>query len=241
MGACLILCFFLSTSLDAATADLKPAVVAAAAAGERVRFTSPGPTAQIRVQILLPNGDALFDSAWKDGNVLDWPAGSLANGTYRCVVSVKDLEGNVAQKESAITAQDGKVSIEEPTGAEPKITLLAHDGTNGEIVSTSGDLKFSFGDFLTGKEKERMRLTAEGDLQIEGRIRATRGIELPDGTVVASAEAVAARAPKLRPNSQSTASPLASLPARTSRPAISSSSTTRGSWSERPIRHSGST
>src|SRR5438309_6636896 len=50
----------LSTSLTAA-------VITASSAGPKVRFTSPAPTAQIRVQILFANGDALFDSDWKDG------------------------------------------------------------------------------------------------------------------------------------------------------------------------------
>ncbi|HYS55418.1 MAG TPA: tail fiber domain-containing protein [Thermoanaerobaculia bacterium] len=204
----LLFSFFVATSVTAA-------VITAAAAGQRVRFASPSPTAQIRVQILFPSGDVLFDSEWKDGNVFDWPADSLADGAYRCVVMVRDLEGNVAQKESAITAQSGKVSVEDRAAPEPKVTLLAHDGANGEIVSTSGDLKFSFGDFLAGREKERMRLTAEGDLHIEGTIRATRGIVLPDGTVVASAEAVAARAPQLRPSSRQ---PTASSARLTPRP-----------------------
>src|SRR5712691_11572459 len=94
-ATCVLLSLCLSTSLTAA-------VITTSSAGPRVRFTSPGPTAQIRVQILFPNGDALFDSAWKDGSVLDWPPGSLADGTYRCLVMVKDLEGKVTQKETPL-------------------------------------------------------------------------------------------------------------------------------------------
>src|ERR1700741_2852959 len=102
--AFLALC--LSTSLSAA-------VITVSSTESRMRFASPGPTAQIRVQILLANGDALFDSAWKDGNVLDWPSGRLADGTYHCVVLVKDLEGNVTEKESELIARDGRVAVEE--------------------------------------------------------------------------------------------------------------------------------
>lgn len=177
---------------------LTAAVITTSSAGPRVRFTSPAATSQMRVQILMPNGDALFDSAWRDGSLLDWQAGSLANGTYRCIVMIRDLENQITQKESALIARDGEISIEEHAAAEPKVTLVAHDGSNGEIATTAGDLKFSFGDFLSGKETERMRLKANGDLQIEGTIRATKGIELPDGTVVASAEALVSRAPLLR-------------------------------------------
>ena len=204
-----ILSVFLSTSLAAA--------VITSSAGSRVRFTAPGPTAQIRVQILVGNGVALFDSAWKNGNVLEWRPGSLADGSYLCVVMVKDLEGNVVQKESSLTAREGEIVIDPAEGQE---ILLLHDGSNGEIVTTSGDLKFSFGDFLTGKEKERMRLTANGDLQIDGTIRASKGIVLPDGTIVASAEAVVARAPQLRAISPPAASSQRLTPRPTVTPAF---------------------
>ncbi|MGZ4807704.1 MAG: hypothetical protein ACXV7D_00105 [Thermoanaerobaculia bacterium] len=160
--------------------------ITVAAAGDKLRFSSVGATAQIRVQILSANGEAVFDSLWKDGNVLNWSAAALANGSYRCTVMARDLEGNVAQQESVLTAHDGRVSTRQDSS--PKITLLAHDGTNGEIVSTSGDLSFGFGDFLAGTERERMRLTAEGDLQIDGVLRATGGIMLPDGSVLTTAK-----------------------------------------------------
>jgi hypothetical protein len=159
--AFLLLIFALSSILIAreqtATGIRTSPVTIAADEGEKVRFASPGPTAQIRVQVLSANGDAIFDSAWKDGNVLDWSGGSLADGTYGCVVLVRDLEGNVTQKESTMTARGGKVSIEDVVGAEPKVTLLAHDGATGSIVSTEGDLSFRFGNFLAAKDAERMQ------------------------------------------------------------------------------------
>ncbi|HEY3053627.1 MAG TPA: hypothetical protein VGK04_09600, partial [Thermoanaerobaculia bacterium] len=145
VAACVLFPFYFSTTLVArqqtVTAGTQTVVITAAAAGEKVRFSSPGATAQIRVQILSVNGDSLFDSSWKDGNVLDWPidslSQSLANGSYRCVVMVKDVEGNVTHKEAAIFAQGGRVSIEQRADSDaltvlgtdengPKITLLAH-------------------------------------------------------------------------------------------------------------------
>src|SRR5947207_14673123 len=140
-----VICVFFALCLSV---SLAAAVVTTSAAGPRVRFTSPGATAQIRVRVFFGSDVPLFDSAWKDGNVLDWPPGSLADGTYRCVVMVRDLQGEISEKESALIARGGEISIDERGGSESTITLLAHDGTNGEIVTTSGDLKFSFGDFL---------------------------------------------------------------------------------------------
>src|SRR5262249_32002214 len=78
------------------------------------------------------------------------------------------------------------------------ITQLALEGTNGAVVSTSGDLSFRFGDFLAGQDTERMRLTAEGKLgigtdkpqaplDVYGLIRTSKGIIFADGTVLTSA------------------------------------------------------
>lgn len=210
----LLLIFFASNTLadrqETVTGGWRSPLITAAAVDEKVRFSAPGGIAQIRVQILSLSGDSLFDSAWKDGNVLDWSPGQpIANGSYRCVVAVKDLEGQVTQKEATVIAQGGQLVIEQRAGAEgltivgpdengPKITLLVHDGANGAIVSTSGDLSFRFGNFLAGKESERMRLTADGNLgigtdkpqaplDVNGLIRTSKGIMFPDGTILTTA------------------------------------------------------
>src|SRR5262249_41594780 len=51
-------------------------------------------------------------------------------------------------------------------GAAAPITALAHNGDHGWIVSGRGALSFRTGDFFAGKDVERMRLTAEGNLGI---------------------------------------------------------------------------
>jgi hypothetical protein len=188
-------------------------VITAAAAEGKFRFSSPAGAAQIRVQIASASGETLFDSAWKDGNVFDWPMETpgqpLANGLYRCVVMVSDLQGRVTQKEATFAAHDGQVSIESRAGTDgltivgagengPKITMLAHDEKNGAIVNTSGDLVFRFGKFFAGSDTEKMRLTAEGSLgigtdkpqaplDVNGLIRTSKGIMFPDGTVLTTA------------------------------------------------------
>jgi len=216
---CLLSLFVVSAALPAqetqgslAAAQPSP-VITAAAAGQKVRFGSPATVCQIRVSILSAAGDTLFDSAWRDGNFLDWPVDSasepLTSGSYRCVVMVKDLNGQVTERKASLVARGGELSMEQRDAADAvtivgadasplKITLLAHDGTSGSVVSTSGDLIFRFGNFLAGKDSERMRLTAEGalgigtdkpqaPLDVRGLIRTNEGLMFPDGTILTSA------------------------------------------------------
>ncbi len=137
IAACLLFLSCVSTVIFAAQ-ETRPLIAAASA--EKVRFLSPGPVRQLRVQIFSPDGSPLFDSDWKDGNVLDWPAdNALASGSYRCLAMVREMDGRVTQKE---------FSIEQSDDAGLKVMLLVHDGFNGSLVSTSGDLVFRFGNFL---------------------------------------------------------------------------------------------
>ena len=198
LSICTLLVLSFSTILIAKEQrDLSP-VITASAAGERVvRVGSPAAgVAQVRLQIFSAGSDPLFDSGWKDGSVFDWQIEQLATGVYRCVVMVKDLDGQMSRKDALLNAEADHIAIEPGAGeSTPKITLLAHDEKSGAIVNTSGDLTFRFGDFFARKDKERMRLTAEGNLgigtdtpqaalDVNGLIRTNQGIVFPDGTVL---------------------------------------------------------
>jgi hypothetical protein len=91
-------------------------------------------------------------------------------------------------------------------GKERSVTVTTHDGQNGQVTSTSGALKLSTGDVLTGNDKEHVRITEQGQvgigtttpeatLDVAGTIRARGGIRFDDGTVLNSATALGAKKP----------------------------------------------
>src|SRR2546421_1456685 len=90
------------------------------------------------------------------------------------------------------------------------MTVLAYDGKEGQLVSTTGAISFKLGNLFAGTEKEMMKLTADGNLgigithpqarlDVDGLIRASQGIVFPDGSIQFSAAIKTFGAGSLRP------------------------------------------
>jgi hypothetical protein len=159
-----------------------------------------------------------------DWHLQNGQAEPLLDDTYLCVVTVKNLSGKITQRigsvrveksvaslqpaaASQMTAQqsDAIGPVEENAtltilndGETQTATVIAHDGTDGQLIRGRGALSFRLGDFYSGKDTEQMRLTAEGNLgigitnpqvrlDVDGVIRASQGIIFPDGTTQYSA------------------------------------------------------
>src|SRR5262245_52642623 len=176
-----------------------PSSVVASAAPTQARFLAATEVVQMRLEVFDANGARLYDSDFKAGNLLDWnwqdqQGQRLADGAYRCLLTVKDVAGRASQRQGLLLVQAGEVAWQPPEQAELALGVfnpartserveffatvsadkglaavaLAHDGNEGRLMTSSGALSFRTGDFLAGKEQERMRLTPEGKLEVAG-------------------------------------------------------------------------
>lgn len=197
--------------------------VTATATTEQVRFTALGEAAQVRLEVFSLSGEKLFDSEARAATFLDWKLQNqqgdrLPDGTYRCLLTVKTVAGIATQVQGLISVQAGQASVPAPgadqqsltpvdrrellesvpAGSALAVALLAHDGTDGQLVSGSGALSFRTGDFFAGQDQEQMRLTPEGKLgigiklpqaklDVAGTIRTSEGIIFPDGSIQTTA------------------------------------------------------
>lgn len=152
----------------------------------------------------------------RDWGLKDKSGQSIPDGSYVSVVTVRDFSGKLSLKQGTVLLRGGHAAlklgeVELGSAADPQnalspvaddnanaIGLLTHNGADGQIVSTRGGLTFKLGDFFAGSERELMRLTPEGNLgigmthptaklDVEGLIRAGKGIIFPDGSVQLSA------------------------------------------------------
>jgi hypothetical protein len=178
---------------DWTASDSSP-LVTAQITGDHVRFAALTVGSRIRLEILSPNGETLFDSSSQPGNLIEWPlvdnqGSHLPDGFYGCIVAVEELSGRLTYRRglfrlsnntavfdspvssqleaSAIDQSDENVSI---LGADERypFTFVGHDGSDARIESTAGGLIFHAGQFQA-KESDpspHMRLSPRGDLGI---------------------------------------------------------------------------
>lgn len=200
-------------------------LVSATATAKRVRFVSPGTVVQLRLEIYNEVGQKLFDTELRGGNVLDWHlqdgAGQpMTPGSYTCVLTTKSLSGRLTQRIGLVAINDQGATIanvsvdrlsrslqhtigpvESNTGfkisgaKEINAVTATHDGSHGQLTSTTGALTFRTGDIFLGKDVERVRITPEGNvgigtdkpaatLDVAGAVRATEGFRFSDGTTL---------------------------------------------------------
>jgi len=196
------------------------ATVTVSLSAKGVRFAAPGALGQMRLEVFNAAGASLYNSEFQPGTVRDWAVQdkqgqALVDGTYLCIVTLRDLSGRLTVKQGQIAIQSGQATLQlsdsVPAGSvEPEKTLaqvkpdndtsaalLVHNGRDAQLVSTRGGLTFRVGDFFGGRDKELMRLTPDGNLgigvkdpqarlDVNGTIRATQGIQFADGTVQTS-------------------------------------------------------
>ncbi len=183
-----------------AQAESAQILVTANASFERVLFTSLSMVRGMRLEVMNLAGDRVFDSAFREGNLLEWnledeSGHRLPDGLYGCLVSVKNLRGRSVQRHGALWLREGQPQFGETLKSDsesavdsatiddfavledsgPPVVQAVHDGKTGRIISGRGGVSFRTGDPFSGKDIGHMKLTEDGKLGI--------GVEEPAATL----------------------------------------------------------
>jgi hypothetical protein len=202
-----------------------PTTITAAVSGDGVRIAAPQSVVQMHLEVYAAGGEKLFDNEVRanvfDWHLQNSQAERVAPGDYLCVVTIKNIAGGTTQKIGAVTVGDKEVRVELATSTQLSFvqaqaggwvengsswtildtkenettTVIAHDGTDGQMIRGRGALTFRIGDFFSGNDKEQMRLTEAGNLgigtakpkfklDVAGSIRARQGFVFRNGSTL---------------------------------------------------------
>ena len=224
----LITILFLASFIANVHAQTQPGSVTGSITPEgAVRMIAHGEALQIRMEIYSATGELVSDSGLRQGNIIDWKQSDatqpLIDGSYQVVVTVKDFKGTLNKRVAELTFQGGQLKLQTQKsdeisqkskmteGAEPisilregkerAVVVNAHDGTDGQVSSTTGALTFRTGNVFSNQDQEQMRVTADGrvgigtqtpetTLDVAGTIKARGGIQFDDGSVLNSAKSL---------------------------------------------------
>jgi len=224
----LITILFLASFIANIHAQTQPRSVTGSITPEgAVRMIAHGETLQIRMEIFSATGELVSDSGLRQGNIVDWKQSDatqpLIDGSYQVVVTVKDFKGTLSKRVAELTLQGGQLNLQSHKrdeinqkskttegddsisilreGKERAVVVNAHDGTDGQVSSTTGALTFRTGNVFSNQDQEQMRVTADGrvgigtktpetTLDVVGTIKARGGIQFDDGSVLNSAKSL---------------------------------------------------
>ncbi|HEV2704452.1 MAG TPA: tail fiber domain-containing protein [Pyrinomonadaceae bacterium] len=174
----------LGASVTAQTAtegggDAQPPAPAVTAAVTQTgaRFTAPVGVSQVRLEIYASGGEVVFDSGMQAGDIIDWKPSDaqqpLADGSYVCVVTVRDLRGRLSRRLGSVKIQSGQIALGRAKTSElsaPQAQALDAARQSRKIESATAD------DSLTivreGTERAVTLATHDGQ---DGQLTSTMG------------------------------------------------------------------
>jgi hypothetical protein len=158
-----------------APAATAAAAVTAATTGSGVRFAAPAEAVQLRLELYTANGERVFDSGARQGSVLDWqptdvPQG-MGDGSYLCVLTVKDLQGKASQRIGTLSLQSGRASVQRVREQElPDAQKQAVAESRREQKSVAADNSLTI--LREGKQRAVTVAAHDGE---DGRVTSTTG------------------------------------------------------------------
>src|SRR5437899_4249092 len=81
-----------------------------------VRFAALGTFGKMRLEVFNADGASLYNSDFSAASVRDWALADkfgqrLPDGTYLCVITVRDLSGKMSTKQGSVVMQNGQPSL----------------------------------------------------------------------------------------------------------------------------------
>src|SRR5436853_7595918 len=91
-----------------------------------VRFAALGSFGKMRLEVFNADGTSLYNSDFGAASVRDWAFATqegqpLPDGTYLCVVTIRELSGRMITKQGSILLQGGQPLLKLPDGESVEV------------------------------------------------------------------------------------------------------------------------
>jgi trimeric autotransporter adhesin len=115
-------------------------VTAAVSGQDTVRITSSSDVTEIRLEAFGVNGEVVFDSGTRPGNVIDWKAGdavgTLGQGLVLIIVTTKNLQNKSSQRYGSLSFETGQLRLKrdaEPSPLQKQTLGVRRQSQNPEV------------------------------------------------------------------------------------------------------------
>jgi hypothetical protein len=147
---------------ETATSSRSTPLVTATISTGQIRYLSIGEVKQSRLQVFSSDGIQIFDSGYRDGNLIDWrltdqQGASLKDGSYIFVVTIKDFSGHTTQKYGAAVLELNQIYLEQANRAQ------LSQGQNTALESSKEAETLTPVDRMGAAELNRMAGAASGN------------------------------------------------------------------------------
>jgi hypothetical protein len=142
----------------------------------RIRLSALGELIQLRLEVIAPSGEMMFDSAFVAGNALDWVAANnqgqpLADAAYLCLITVKDGAGNLSKHRALLVARDHSLDFRQVEASQlaPAQTQVAGESPDAEGSFTLVEANASTATAILAHDGNTAQLVSgRGGLTISG-------------------------------------------------------------------------
>ncbi|MBV8899851.1 MAG: hypothetical protein JOY92_07040, partial [Verrucomicrobia bacterium] len=105
---------------------------------DRVLLSAQGDITELRLEVVNPSGEVIFDSGAVSASTVEWPmrdshGARVADGVYLCAISYRNSSGKLRKRTEQVTVTAAPPSAETSESAPLAPTTITGSGTAGQL------------------------------------------------------------------------------------------------------------
>jgi len=124
------------------------------AESDRVQISAQGEVQELRLEVINPAGEVIFDSGPVSASAVEWPmrdsqGARVADGVYLCAISYRNSAGKLRKRIEQVTVTAAPQSAEARESAPLSPTTITGGGTTNQLTKFTGT--YTIGDSVVSE------------------------------------------------------------------------------------------